>query len=218
MPLTEREPRMEQRIWASVGGGVLLFSTLTVLVVAPGGVAEARQVRVAPPSKEAPAAPEARQPPMALRLRNGHLLAVQRHPPALVELGPRAAAPRGIESPGEVVGGAGQGGAQGVALKIWASGNVASLRDISGIGQGADGIYLLSARSRTLCRLALPLEPGADRFSIAAFWLLPKEVGEGGRLDFRNGRPVVAAEPSSGAKPAVFTLANAGTLTQIQAQ
>ena len=213
MPLTEREPRAERRMWNSVGGGLLLFSTLAAVVAAPGGKAAARQVRVTP-QPEAPAPAELA--PMALRLRNGHTLVAQQKPPALVEMGPQATAPLGVGSAREVVGTAPRPAPDAVALKVWASGNVASLRDLSGIGEGADGIYLLSAKSRTLCRLSLPLAPDADRFAVAEYWLLPPEVGEDGRLDFRDGRPVVAAH--GGAAPASFMLANAGHLQQIRTQ
>src|SRR5204863_55708 len=85
MPLVQRTARHERLTWTLFGGGTLLLALLSRV----GGTTP-----VAEAAASAQAVAVHDLAPAALRLRNGHLLAIQKAPPLLVELGPAGAAGR----------------------------------------------------------------------------------------------------------------------------
>jgi hypothetical protein len=156
MPLEQRSPRLERSLWAFFAGGTLVLALLGRVAAHPAAPAAVA------------AAPELRAPPVAgLRLGNGHMLAVQREPPLLVELGPGADAARGVAAPAEV--GARVEPAAGVPLRAWAPADLNLVGDLGDLEARADGVWVTSGKTRTRCRLALPLRADATGFAVASY-------------------------------------------------
>jgi uncharacterized protein YjiK len=115
-----------------------------------------------------------------LPLRDGRLLVAQEKDPALlIELGPRGARPAGVDAQSFVTTGAGwtPSDASLHALAAWGVGDV---DDISDLALSAGALYCLSDKSRRVVVIDLPLDPDADRAVAAHGWDLrvPKRDGE----------------------------------------
>lgn len=134
-----------------------------------------------------------------LLMRDGHLLvAKEKDPAGLVELGPRGDAPLGISAdsllgPGEPFSLLGE---VLDALAWWPLDGVArkALHDLSDLAvDGAGAVWLLSDQSTRLARLALPLGPD-DAVELAEVVDLPGAVRKPEGLCFLPGEVIAVAE------------------------
>jgi uncharacterized protein YjiK len=115
-----------------------------------------------------------------LALRDGRLLvAKEKDPPLLLELGPRAAEAYGVDTDsfGWTVAGSNAVAGELQALAAWELDGIDDISDLA----FADGVlYCLSDQSRRVVALDLPLEPGSSKTRITDSWELrvPKRRGE----------------------------------------
>lgn len=119
-------------------------------------------------------------------LRNGHLLiAKEKDPPALMELGPAGDRARGTTASGlvfptaaEFPAPAGQR-SQFHVLEVWGldTGEWGEIIDISDIAVGPDErLYLVSDESHCIARLETDLAPSEARFTVTMVWRLPEDL------------------------------------------
>lgn len=133
-----------------------------------------------------------------LLLREGHVLvAKEKDPAGLVELGPRGDVALGISS-GTLLGPEEPFALLGEeldALAWWPLGDVRrTLHDLSDLAvDDAGEVWLLSDQSERMARLALPLEPGAEP-ELAEVLDLPGSVDKPEGLCFLPGGVVAVAE------------------------
>jgi len=134
-----------------------------------------------------------------LLMREGHVLvAKEKQPAGLVELGPRGDAPLGVSR--DTLLGDGEPfallGEELDALAWWPlSDDVRrTLHDLSDLARDASGdVWLMSDQSTRMARLALPLEPGADPV-VEDVLDLPGSVDKPEGLCFLPGGVVAVAE------------------------
>lgn len=118
-------------------------------------------------------------------LKSGHLLiAKEKDPPVLMELGPSAANPEGA-SPGLLFSVDDEfplpeeRRTRFVLLEVWRLDEEAesTIADISDVAVGPDNrLYILSDESRCIARLEPSLDPGDTRLTIETLWRLPEEL------------------------------------------
>jgi hypothetical protein len=126
-------------------------------------------------------------------LRGGRLLVAQeKRPPLLVELGPRDAEPEGVSAGSlAVTDGAWERGRERVAaLAAW---KLDGLDDISDLAIADGVLYCLSDQSCRIVAVELPLDPGSRQAGVAERW----DLAVPGRPGEPDGKPeglVVAAD------------------------
>jgi hypothetical protein len=123
-------------------------------------------------------------------LQNGHILvAKEKDPPALIELGPEGDAPQGF-GPGEAATDTTfplSSSATFIALHSWPLSSSAkkAAPDISDLATDPDGaLYLLSDEGRLIARLEASLGPDEAHAKLATTWKLPKKAKKAEGLVF----------------------------------
>lgn len=115
-----------------------------------------------------------------VQLCGGRLLVAQeKHPPLLVEFGPRGAEPVGVP-PDSVAVDDGAWDSDGDRLQALAAWKVDGLDDISDLALAGGVLYCLSDQSCRVVAVELPLDPGSHRAEVAEHWNLkvPDRSGE----------------------------------------
>ena len=210
--------------WEAVAGDgagrvfVLAESTSTIAVLDPRLQEVTHTIRLEiPPSfplADAWAADENSRGEGLVLLANGHVLvAKEKHPPAIVELGPRGAAPEGFR-PDLALGDRpfslpATGESELVALKHWVlkDKDAKPIGDISELAVDTDGrLYLLSDQGRAIARLARELDPAEDKIDLKAIFALPPPVDKPEGLVFASGTPFVATDGKKVTDDALYEL------------
>jgi uncharacterized protein YjiK len=147
-------------------------------------------------------------------LANGHVLvAKEKHPAALVELGPEGSAPEGYR-PDLALGDrafplpAGSANKL-VALKHWLvkDRDARILTDISDLALDEENrLLLLSDQGRAIARIERQLDPSEAKIDIKAIFALPSTVSKPEGLTFGQGRPFVATDGKDVSKDALYEL------------
>ena len=136
-----------------------------------------------------------------LLLRDGHLLvAKEKKPAGLVELGPRGHDARGV-SAGTLLGDGeawtppgDDEGLVALAWWPWDGDGTDELEDLSDLAPDHEGgVWVLSDQSRCLTRLSLPLEP-SGRVAVTGTARLPKSIAKPEGLAFLGGGLVAVAD------------------------
>lgn len=136
-----------------------------------------------------------------LLLRDGHLLvAKEKKPAGLVELGPRGHEARGVAT-GTLLGDdeawtppPDADGLVALAWWPWDGDGTADLEDLSDLAPDHEGgVWVLSDQSRCLTRLQLPLEAGG-RIAVTGTARLPKSIAKPEGLAFLGGGLVAVAD------------------------
>jgi len=136
-----------------------------------------------------------------LLLRDGHLLvAKEKKPAGLVELGPRGHEPHGVSAqtllgPDEAWTPPSDGdGLAGLAWWPWEGSGTSDLHDLSDLAPDHDGgVWVLSDQSRCLTRLVLPLEPGGP-IEVSGTEELPKTIAKPEGLAFLGDGLIAVAD------------------------
>ena len=206
---------------AGVGAGrvfVLAESTSTIAVLDPRleDVTHTIRLEIPPsfPLASAWAADENSRAEGIVLLANGHVLvAKEKNPPAIVELGPRGAAPEGFR-PELALGDRpfslpASRESELVALKHWVlkAKDAKPIGDISELAVDGDGrLYLLSDQGRAIARLEGDLDPAEDKIDVKALFSLPPPVDKPEGLVFASGTPFVATDGKQVAADALYEL------------
>jgi uncharacterized protein YjiK len=132
------------------------------------------------------------------------LVALEKRPSAIVELGPKGDAPRGF-SPGARASSAFSPPSELVALAAWKVDD-AHAPDLSELTIGPDGaLWALSQQGNTIVRFERTLRPGEARARVTDHVNLPSDLEGVEGLAFDGDRPVVARDRSA-TKKNVFVL------------
>lgn len=210
--------------WEAVAGDgagrvfVLAESTSTIAVLDPRLENVTHTIRLeipAPfPLASAWAADENSRGEGLVLLANGHVLvAKEKNPPAIVELGPRGAAPEGFRA--ELALGERafslppSGESELVALKHWElkAKDAKPIGDISELTVDSDGrLYLLSDQGRAIARLERELDPAEDKIDVKALFALPSKVDKPEGLVFASDAPFVATDGKKVTADALYEL------------
>jgi hypothetical protein len=128
-----------------------------------------------------------------VQLSHGRLLVAQeKHPPLLVEFGPRNAEPAGVSADSlDVHDGAWE--RRGDRLQALAAWKLDGLDDISDLAVAAGVLYCLSDQSCRVVAVELPLDPGSRRAHAADRWDL-KVPERSGEMDGKPEGLVVTAD------------------------
>ncbi|MFO0746905.1 MAG: hypothetical protein U1F43_14720 [Myxococcota bacterium] len=116
-------------------------------------------------------------------MAHGHVLvAKQRHPVRLIELGPAGDDPLGLPAPplpGDALALPGEAASDLVPLAEWAPADdaaTARIADISDLSADPSGVWILAGRSHLVARLALPLDPASATFAATDLRPLPTPI------------------------------------------
>lgn len=124
------------------------------------------------------------------------LVAIEKSPSAIVELGPRGDAPRGY-APGSKKAVAFAPPAELVALAAWRIDD-ANVPDLSELTIGPDGaLWGLSQQGKTIVRFERTLRPDEERASVKDHLRIPPEIDGAEGLAFDGATPIVARDRSA---------------------
>ncbi|MCW5837565.1 MAG: SdiA-regulated domain-containing protein, partial [Labilithrix sp.] len=210
--------------WEAVAGDgagrvfVLAESTSTISVLAPDLARVTHRLRLAIP-KEHPLASawkadaNSRGEGLVL-LSNGHVLvAKEKRPSAVVELGPKGSAAEGFRP--ELALGDGafplpkEGDSELVPLKHWLlkDKDTRLIGDVSDLAVDAEGrLFLLSDQGRAVARVERVLDVDESKIDLKAVYALPPRVAKPEGLAFAHGQAFVATDGKDVDADALFGL------------
>ncbi|MBX3211901.1 MAG: SdiA-regulated domain-containing protein [Labilithrix sp.] len=210
--------------WEAVAGDgagrvfVLAESTDTLSVIAPDLTRVTHRFRIAIPKKHELAAAwkaeaNSRGEGLVL-LSNGHVLvAKEKRPSAVVELGPKGSVAEGYR-PELALGDRAfplpeEGDGDLVPLAHWLlkDKDTRLLGDVSDLAVDAEGrLFLLSDQGRAVARVERTLDVGESKIDLKAVYSLPPRVAKPEGLTFADGRAFVATDGKDVRADALFAL------------